>query len=150
MKYQTQFLAWATPDAVFDATHQYKLERNPGRFFPSRLVGWRFRVLTNQTLGPGAIYDWKIWLLKIPILAFQEQVTVWQPGRRVAYQAKSGWEMSFQIDLEPRGEDTLVAVSLDISLGHPLVDRLCRPFVEWGLEIVCRRGLNREGIQTTR
>lgn len=88
----------------------------PARFFPARLARWRFRVLTQHTLGPGAIYDWKIWLLGIPILAFQEQVVEWQPGRRVAYQAISGWEMSFQIDLEPHGQDTSVIVDLDISI----------------------------------
>ncbi len=148
MKYRSQFLAQATPEAVFDTMHYYKLDRNPGRFFPSGLVRRRFRVLTDYTLGPGAIYDWKIWLLGIPVLSFQEQVVAWRPGRRVAYRATSGWHMSFQIDLEPHGQDTVVTVSLDFSLGPSIVGRLLRPFVEWGLGTVCRRGFSREGIPT--
>ncbi len=150
MKFETEIIAEARPEDVFAAFHQYKVSRNPSRFFPSKLVKWHFDVLTDHTLGSGAIYEWKIWLLRIPVLHFKERVVEWQEGKSVAYEAISGWKMHFRVDLEPEGEYTLVKVSIDFSLGVQLLDRLLRPFIEWGLGRVCRSGLGKEGVKTRR
>lgn len=109
-----------------------------------------FRVVTGHTLGVGAMYDWKIWVLGVPILKFEEQVVEWQAAQSVAYQAISGWKMYFRVDLDPLNENTLVTVTIDFSLGWLVLDTLFRPFIEWGLNRVCRQGLHKEGICTTR
>ena len=151
MNLTTEFMADAAAPEVFDAFHQYKISRDPARFFPSKLVKWEFRVLTEYTLGIGAQYDWKIWLLGIPVLAFREQVVAWEEGRRVAYQAISDWQMNFCVDLEPAEFGTRVKVMTDLSLPEfPVINRFLRPLYNWGLEKVCHRGLDREGIKTHR
>ncbi len=150
MKLSTTFNAIASPETVFTALHHYKINRDPASFFPSRLVKWRFQVLSENTLGVGATYDWKIWLLGIPMLAFQEQVVEWQEGKSVAYRAIQGWEMDFRVDLVPVGEGTRVDVNTDLSLPGPeFLNRLLRPAYEWGFQMVCRRGLRKEGIRTS-
>lgn len=150
MNLTTTFKAHSQPETVFAAFHQYKIKRRPGSFFHSRLVKWRFHVLTDHTLGLGAVYDWKIWLFGIPILAFKEQVVEWREGECVAYRAIWGWEMDFRIDLQPDGEATRVTVDTDLALPGPeFLNRLLRPAYEWGLRSVCRRGLHKEGIRTT-
>lgn len=147
MKLTTTFSALASPDTIFDAFHQYKIHRDPGSFFPSKLVKWRFQVLSKNTLGVGATYSWKIWLLGIPVLAFQEQVVEWQEGESVAYRAIQGWEMDFRIQLRPTDGGTQVCVSTDLFiLGPAFLNRLLRPAYEWGLKRVCQRGLQNEGI----
>lgn len=150
MKLQTQFKAFASPETVFASFHQYKIKRDPGSFFPSKLVKWQFRVLSENTLGLGATYDWKIWLLGIPVLTFQEQVVEWQAGECVAYRAIQGWEMDFRIDLQPAGNATRVDVEADLALPGPdFIHSLLRPVYERGLQSVCRKGLGREAIHTT-
>ncbi len=149
MNYVTELKALAGPEEVFSTLYQYKIVGDPRRFFPSKLVKWNFQVLTDNPIGLGATYDWRIFLLRIPVLAFTEQVVEWQDGRSVAYQAISGWTMYFRVCLEPDGESTRVKVEIDFSVGNLLIDRMLRPFVEWGLEKVCRHGLTKEGIQTT-
>ncbi|MFQ5419486.1 MAG: hypothetical protein ACE5FD_00860 [Anaerolineae bacterium] len=149
MNLTTEFIADAAAPELFDTFHHYKISRNPAQFFPAKLVKWEFRVLTEHTLGIGAQYDWKIWLLGIPVLAFQEQVVAWEAGKRVAYRAISGWQMDFCIDLEPAGTGTQIKVVTDLSLpGFPALNRLLRPLYNRGLALVCRRGLHREGIKT--
>lgn len=91
MKLETQFEAIASPEDVFAAFHNYKIHRDPANFFPSKLVRWRFQVLSENALGIGATYDWKIWLLGVPVLAFQEKVVEWQEDKSVAYRAIQGW-----------------------------------------------------------
>lgn len=148
MNFKTEFISEAEPQAVFAALHQYKVSQNPARFFPSRLVRWHFEVLTSHTLGQGATYEWKIWLLGFPVLAFTEQVVAWQDGRLVVYEAISGWDMRFRVDLAPDEGGTLVKVAIDFSLGVRFLDWLLRPFIEWGLGRVVRSGLGKEGIRT--
>lgn len=151
MRLSTSFKANASPETVFAAFHQYKIKRDPASFFPSKLVKWRFRVLSKNSLGVGATYDWKIWLLGVPMLAFQESVVEWQEGRSVAYRAIQGWQMDFRIELEPDGEKTRVGVNSDLSLPGPeFLNRMLRPVYEWGLQIVCRKGLGKMKIQTAR
>lgn len=147
MKLSTSFLTDAAAVEVFDALHRYKISRDPKRFFPSRLVQWHFRVLTDHALGLGAVYDWKIWLLGIPVLAFQEQVVEWEEGKCVAYRAISGWEMDFHIDLKADGESTRVEVDTDLALPGPdFIHSLLRPAYELGLKRVCQSGLRKEGV----
>lgn len=149
MRLKTHFYAIARPEMVFEALHQYKIHRDPASFFPSKLVKWRFRVLSENTLGMGATYDWKIWLLGIPVLAFQEQAVEWQAGKSVAYRAIQGWEMDFRVDLQPDGKGTQVKVDTDLTLPGPaFTHRLLRPVYEWGLQKVCMDGLKKEGIGT--
>jgi len=90
MNYATEFWAFAGREDVFSAFHQYKISGDPQRFFPSRLVRWNFWVLTDNAIGIGATYDWRIELLGIPILDFREQVVEWRDGERVTYRAVSG------------------------------------------------------------
>jgi hypothetical protein len=105
--------------------------------------------MTENVLGLGARYDWKIWLLGIPLLAFQEQVIEWQAGRSVAYRAISGWEMNFRINLAPEGENTHITVETSFSLpGINSLNEQLLPAYNWGLKKVCMRGLNKEGIKT--
>jgi hypothetical protein len=66
----------------------------------------------------------------------------------VAYKAISGWKMYFRVNLEPAADCTLVAVTIEFSLGSKVLDRLLRLLVEWGLGRVCRNGLQKEGIRT--
>lgn len=149
MKLKTTFTALENPGIVFSAFHQYKLKRNPAGFFPSLFVKFQFRVLSENTLGIGATYDWKIWLLGFPVLAFQEKVVEWQEGESVTYHAIQGWEMDFRINLRPDSEGTQVKVGTDLALPGPaFTHRLLRPAYEWGLQKVCMRGLKKEGIET--
>ena len=151
MKLVTEFVARAPALEVFNAFHQYKVSRDPARFFPAKLIQWEFNVLTDQALGIGAQYEWKIRLLGLPLLAFQEQVVAWEEGKRVAYQAISGWQMDFCIDLKPVKAGTALKVTTDLALpGFPALNRLLRPLYNWGLAQVCRRGLHKEGIKTQR
>lgn len=150
MRYTTQLEAQAGPEEIFDAFHRYKTSEDPSRFFPSRLSRMDFHVVTKHTLGVGAIYDWRIWALGIPVLKFREQVVEWEAAKAVAYKAISGWEMYFRVDLKPKMESTLVTVAIDFSLGVLFLDRLFRPFIEWGLNRVCRRGLRKEGISAAK
>ena len=149
MELKTHFYAIANPETVFAALHQYKINRDPASFFPSKLVKWRFQVLSENTLGVGATYAWKIWLLGSPVLAFQEQVVAWQAGKSVAYRAIQGWEMDFRVDLVPAEGGTQVDVHTDLCLPGPeFLNRLLLPVYEWGLQKVCRKGLGKENIQT--
>jgi hypothetical protein len=149
MKLTTTFIALEKPEIVFSAFHQYKRRKNPASFFPSLFVKWQFRVLSENTLGIGATYDWKIRLLGFPMLVFQEKVVEWQEGESVAYRAIQGWEMDFRVDLQPDGEGTLVSVYTDLALPGPaFIHSLLRPAYEWGLQKVCMRGLRKEGIGT--
>ena len=151
MNLSTTFIAMEKPEMVFSAFHRYKLRRNLSSFFPSLFVKWRFFVLSENTLGIGATYDWKIWLLGFPVLQFQEQVVEWQDGKSVANYATQGWEMDFRIDLEAAENGICVDVVTDLSLPGPdFLNRFLLPAYEWGLQIVCRKGLSNEGIRTSK
>jgi len=150
MKLMTTFTAQEKPESVFSAFHQYKLRRNPASFFLSLIAKWQFQMLSENALGIGPTYDWKIWLLGFPLLAFQEKVVKWREGKSVAYQAVEGWEMDFRVDLQPEGEVTRVTVDTDLALpGSDFLNNLLRPLYEQGLRMVCRNGLSKEGIQTS-
>ena len=110
------------------------------------MVKWRFEVLSDHVLGLDAVYDWKIWLLGIPVLDFKEKVVEWEAGKGVAYRAISGWEMCFRIVLNADDGSTRVRICIDLSLGNRLLEKSLRPFIEWGLDKACRRGLRKEGI----
>lgn len=142
MLYGTTLIVNAAPQDVFSAIHEYKLRRRPDQFFSllflERLVKMEFRVLTGHTLGLGAIFDWRFSALGVTLLAFQEQIVEWVPDKTVAYQAVSGWSMHFKVDLDGDNSETHVSVQLDISTGNPVVDRLFRPFFEWGLRQAVR------------
>lgn len=149
MKLRTTFVALDKPEIVFSAFHQYKLRRNPASFFPSPFIKWQFRVVSENTLGIGATYAWRIWLLGFPVLAFQEKVVEWQEGESVAYRAIQGWKMDFRVNLQPDGDGTQVKVDTDLALPGPaFTHRLLRPAYEWGLQKVCMHGLKKEGIGT--
>ncbi len=151
MKLEAEFIARAPAPQVFNAFHQYKINRDPARFFPGKLIQWEFNVLTEHALGLGAQYEWKIRLLGIPVLAFQEQVVAWEEGKQVAYRAIAGWQMDFCIDLKPINAETVLNVTTDLALpGFQALNRLLRPLYNWGLAQVCRRGLHKEGIRTQR
>lgn len=151
MKLTTTFIALEKPEIIFSAFHQYKLRRNPASFFPSLFVKWHFQVLSENTLGIGATYDWKIWLLGFPVLAFQEKVVEWKEGEAVAYRAIQGWEMDFRVDLQPEGEGSRVTIDTDLALPGPdFLNDVLRPVYEQGLQKVCRKGLRNEGIPTTK
>lgn len=151
MKLTTTFIALEKPEIVFSAFHQYKLRLNPASFFPSLFVKWQFRVLSENTLGIGATYDWKIWVLGFPVLAFQEKVVEWKEGEAVAYRAIQGWEMEFRVDLQPESEGTRVTIDTDLVLPGPdFLNNVLRPVYEQGLQMVCRKGLSNEDIPTTK
>jgi len=144
MRYKTEFKIKANLKEVFAALHQYKIDRRPGELFgtvlPSWLVKIDFRVLTSNTLGLGAVYNWKFKILGIPILKFKEKVVEWKEGKSVAYQAISGWKMFFRTELEPSTEGTLIKTEIDFSpMGFVIFDWLFSPVVKWGLNKVYKR-----------
>ena len=147
MRYHAEFIAEASAERVFDAFHRYKEERDPTRFFPT-LVDWEFDVATENVLGLGARYRWKIGWLGREILNFTEEVVEWERGRAVSYRAVEGWTMDFRVGLCPLSDGTAVAIDFQATSGRDVVDRWLRPVVEAGLGWVCRRGLAREGIIT--
>jgi len=143
-KYETTFKIGRNSEEVSAALHQYKINRRPADLFgsvlPSWLVKMDFQVLTNNTLGLGAIYDWKFRVLGVPVLKFKEEVIEWQEGKSVAYQAISGWRMFFRTELEPVSEGTLIKTEIDFSpLRFAFADRLFGPIVKWGLNKVYKR-----------
>jgi hypothetical protein len=151
MLYQTEFEVKADPGEVFDALHQYKRERNPNQFFLSpflqRVVNMQFQVLTPHAVRLGAIYSWKVLVLGVALLQFEEEVVAWEPASLAAYKAMRGWEMSFRTILVKLRASTRARVELEMSIGNGLFDRLLRPLVEFGLRRVCealiRRGIRR-------
>ncbi len=153
MLYQTEFDVNADPGEVFDALHQYKRERNPNRFFLSpflqKVVDMRFQVLTPHAVGLGATYSWKVLVLGVTLLQFEEQVVAWEPVSLATYQAVRGWEMSFRTILVKLRASTRVRVELEMSFGNGLLDRLMRPLVKFGLGRVCQALIGR-GIRRRR
>lgn len=144
MRYMIEARVNADPNAVFAAIHQYKVSRRPGDLFgdalPPKIVKIDFAVLSDNTLGPGAVYDWEFRLLGLPILKFQEQVVEWIEGKSVAYQAITGWEMTFRTRLEPVSGGTHVKAEIDFSpFGIAFLDWLFTPIVKWGLRRVYKR-----------
>ena len=144
MRYTTEFKVKAPQNKVFAALHQYKINRRPSDLFgdvlPPGIVKIDFSVLTENTLGLGAVYDWKFRILGIPILRFQEKIIEWTEGKSVSYQAISGWKMFFRTELEHRPEGTLIKTQIDFSLfGIAIFDRLFAPIVRWGLSRVYKR-----------
>lgn len=147
MRYTTKLLVNARPQEVFDALHQYKRERDPNTFFSwfflGTIVKMDFHVLTENVVGEGATYDWTFRLFGHPIFAFQEQIVEWQEGKSVSYQAISGWNMLFRVQVEPHHDQTLATIQIDFSLGAKLLDLVFRFFIEWCLYRVSKRSIER-------
>ncbi|MFQ6089603.1 MAG: hypothetical protein ACE5K0_11990 [Candidatus Methanofastidiosia archaeon] len=144
MRYETEFKVNAKPKEVFTTLHRYKINRRPSELFGGVLPPWLvkidFQVLTDHTLGLGAVYYWKFKILGISILRFKEKVIEWKEGKSVAYQAISGWEMLFQIELERLTMGTLIKTQIDFSpIGFKFFDWLFSPIVKWGLNRVYKR-----------
>lgn len=49
------------------------------------------------------------------------------------HRAVSAWKMVFRTELEPANGWTTVHTWIELSTGFPLLDRLAKPFFEWGL-----------------
>ena len=153
MKYTTMLLVNAQPQEVFDALHQYKRERDPNTFFSwlflGTIVKMDFRVLTEHVVGLGATYDWTFRLFGHPIFAFRERIVEWEEGKTVTYQAISGWNMLFRVQVEPHQDQTLATIQIDFSLGAKVLDRVFRFFIEWGLRRVSKHAIER-GLRKSR
>jgi len=152
----TRFRSELTFDAdktrVFNALHHYKHDRDPNAFFLGpwllTFVDMQFEILTENPVGLGATYAWAISVLGREILRFHEQIIEWKQDELVVYRAVSGWDMEFRTEVLERDAGSLLIVEINITFGHPLLDRILRPFVQFGLGKVCQklveRGLRRE------
>ncbi len=147
MKYKTTFEVSANNAKVFQAIHLYKLQRKPANYFLGGILRllfkMDFKVITPNTLGMDAIYDWKISLLGIRIFAFQEQVVEWIENEAVSYKGIEGWNFYFETKLAPKNNGTEVYTSIEFTTGSKIVDRLAKPFFELGLKQISRRAINK-------
>jgi len=144
MKYATEIIMKVSPANVFAALHQYKVNRKPSSLFgavlPAGIVKIDFKVLTDNTLGLGAIYEWKFRFLGITVLKFREKIIEWTEGISVSYQAISGWKMFFRTELEPITEGTCLKTQIEFSpFGNTILDQMFAPVVRWGLNKVNNR-----------
>lgn len=142
--YKTEFKIKGTAEEVFNALHQYKKNRQPidlfGTVLPSWLVKINFRVLSDNTLGLGAIYDWEFKIFGITILKFQEKIVEWEEQKLVAYESISRWKMSFRTELTPIHDFILLKTQINFSPFHfVLFDWLFTPVVKWGLNKVNKK-----------
>ncbi len=115
----TRWMA-ASPERVFavvtDPRKQF-LTDNP-------ITG--MEVVGDRTEGVGTVYRWKFRLPFGPCFTFDEEVTAWEPNRRLAYRAMTGWEMTAESRLEAEGKGTRLTFTLD-----------CRLPGLWGLIPTC-------------
>lgn len=105
----------APPERVFDVVG------DPRKAFLTDNPIASMEVVGEQTEGVGTIYRWSF---RLPFgfrWGFDEVVTAWEPGRRFAYQATTGWDMKAGTRLEPEAGGTRVTFTIDYRLPGPWI-----------------------------
>lgn len=79
----------------------------------------RMELGSDQMAGVGTIYRWSYGLPRGPRLGFEEVVTEWEEGRKMAYRAISGWDMHATGELAPTAGGTAYTFTLEYRPPRP-------------------------------
>lgn len=92
--------------------------------------------VVGDPVNVGTVYRWTFRLPFGLMFRFDEVVTEWVEGERIAYRATSGWRMEARVTLTPEGSGTSLRVVLRYRLPG-----LWGLTPRWFVELGCRRGL---------
>ncbi|MBI4491632.1 MAG: SRPBCC family protein [Chloroflexi bacterium] len=111
VQYQADFAA--RPERVFAAV------TDPRKPFLTSNPMMHMELGSPQNRGVGTIYRWSFTLPLWPMLRFDEAVTEWEEGRRIAYRAISGWEMRAKGEFLSAPTGTHYVFTLEYRLPWP-------------------------------
>lgn len=77
----------------------------------------RGEALSEQRSGVGTKTRW-LYAYKGKPFAWDDVVTEWEPEKRVAWKAISGWEMQDSFTLQPENDGTLLVYDMDYRLPY--------------------------------